>query len=76
LHTEFRERFPKLSPNVEWLAYHSDESRRCEVYVQTFPKPGAKWQVSTNGGERPVWSRDGKELFYIGADGKMMAVET
>jgi Tol biopolymer transport system component len=75
LQTEFSERFAKLSPNVEWLAYQSDESRRYEVYVQTFPKPGAKWQVSTNGGERPVWSRDGKELFYIGADGKMMAVE-
>jgi hypothetical protein len=42
--------------------------------LQTFPKQGGKWQVSTSGGERPVWSRDGKELFYVSADGKMMAV--
>jgi Tol biopolymer transport system component/predicted Ser/Thr protein kinase len=75
LQTEFNERFAKLSPNGQWLAYQSDESRRYETYVQTFPKPGGKWQVSTNGGERPVWSRDGKELFYLSADGKMMAVE-
>lgn len=46
-----------------------------EVYVQTFPTPGCKWQVSTNGGSLPVWSHDGKELFFIGADRKMMAVD-
>ena len=53
----------------------SDETKRDEVYVQTFPKPGGKWQVSTNGGTRPVWSRDGKELFFTSADQKMMAAE-
>jgi len=75
LHTEFEERYARLSPNGQWLAYQSDESKRNEIYVQTFPTPGGKWQVSTNGGERPVWSRDGKELYFLGADGKMMAVE-
>jgi Tol biopolymer transport system component len=75
LHTEFNEGNPKVSPNVKWLAYESDESKRNEVYVQTFPNPGGKWQISTNGGGRPVWSRDGKELFFIGADQKLMAVE-
>jgi len=75
LQTAFNERTAKLSPNGEWLAYVSDETRRNEVYVQTFPTPGGKWQVSTDGGVLPVWSRDGKELFFIGADGKLTAVE-
>ena len=75
LQTEFNELFAKLSPDARWLAYTSDESKRNEVYVQTFPKPGGKWQVSTNGGDRPVWSRDGKELYFLGAGGKLMAVE-
>ena len=43
--------------------------------VQTFPTPGGKWQISINGGSRPVWSRDGRELYFISADGKMMAAE-
>jgi serine/threonine protein kinase len=75
LQTEFNEQYAKLAPNGQWLAYASDETKRLEVYVQTFPTPGGKWQVSTNGGDRPVWSRDGKELYFIGADGKMMAVQ-
>jgi Tol biopolymer transport system component len=75
LQSVFNERNAKLSSNGQWLAYVSDETKRNEVYVQTFPTPGGKWQVSTNGGSFPVWSRDGKELFFIGADQKMMAVE-
>jgi len=75
LQTEFNELYGKLSPNGQWLAYVSDETKRNEIYVQTFPTPGGKWQISTNGGLYPVWSRDGKELFYIGADQKLMAVE-
>jgi Tol biopolymer transport system component/class 3 adenylate cyclase len=75
LHSEFNETNAKLSPNGQWLAYTSDESRRNEIYVQTFPTPGGKWQVSTNGGDSPIWSEDGKELYFIGADRKMMAVE-
>ena len=67
--------YARLSPNGQWLAYISDETKRAEIYVQTFPTPGGKWQISTNGGFYPVWSRDGKELFYIGADQKLMAVE-
>ena len=74
LQTDFNERRAKLSPDGQWLAYASDESKRNEIYVQTFPTLGGKWHVSTNGGELPVWSRDGKDLFYIGADRKMMAV--
>lgn len=65
----------KLSPNGQWLAYQSNETKRNEIYVTTFPQPSGKWQVSANGGSAPVWSRDGKELFYIGPDAKLMAVE-
>jgi len=75
LHAEFNEGFARLSPNGQWLAYVSDESKRDEVYARTFPNPGGKWQVSANGGSLPVWSRDGKELFFLGADKKLMAVE-
>ena len=75
LQTNFNERYAKLSPNGKWLAYASDEGKRYEIYVQAFPTPGGKRLVSTNGGTLPVWSRDGKELFYIGANRKMMAME-
>jgi len=63
-----------ISPNGRWVAYQSSESGREEVYVQSFPPSGSKWQVSTAGGEEPYWRRDGKEIFYI--SGKMlMAVD-
>jgi Tol biopolymer transport system component/predicted Ser/Thr protein kinase len=75
LQTEFNEAYARLSPNGKWLAYTSDETKRAEIYVQSFPTPGGKWQISTNGGLYPVWSRDGKELFYIGPDQKLTAVE-
>jgi serine/threonine protein kinase len=65
----------RLSPNGQWLAYVSDETGRNEVYVQTFPQPGGKWSVSTSGGTRPAWSRDGKELYFITLDGKLMAAD-
>ncbi len=58
------ERSPMLSPNGRWLAYASNESGRFEVYVQAFPGPGGRWLVSTDGGAEPLWSRDGRELFY------------
>jgi serine/threonine-protein kinase len=65
---------PQISPDGHWLAYASDESGRREIYVQTFPAPGGKWRVSTDGGNEPQWNRNGRELFYRNAD-KMMAVE-
>jgi serine/threonine protein kinase len=78
LQTAASERSPRLSPDGKWLAYVSDETRRDEVYVQAFlPNTagiGNRWQVSTNGATRPVWSRDGKELYFIGAEQRMMAV--
>jgi Tol biopolymer transport system component len=64
----------RLSPDSHWLAYQSDEAGTYEIYVIAFPGQEGKWQISTQGGSRPLWSRDGKELFYIAADQKMMAV--
>jgi Tol biopolymer transport system component len=64
---------PSLSPDGKWLAYESDQSGTEEVYVSPFPSGGAQYQVSTNGGERPVWRRDGKEIYYR-SNLRMMAV--
>jgi serine/threonine protein kinase len=66
---------PKLSPDGRWLAYQSSESGRPEVYVQSFPTPAGKFQISTAGAYSPRWSRDGKEIFYLSIDRKMMAVD-
>src|SRR5262249_20578211 len=71
--TEFSESLPKLSPDGRWVAYTSEETKQSDVYVQSFPTPGDKWKVSVEGGSRPVWSRDGTEIFYIAADRKLMA---
>jgi eukaryotic-like serine/threonine-protein kinase len=70
----FQERFARLSPDGRWLAYQSKESNRDDVYVVSFPQEGGKWLISTGGGVKPVWSRDGRELYYYSADGKIMAV--
>ena len=64
-----------FSPDGRWVAYTSTESGRPEVYVQPFPATGAKWQVSVNGGEQARWRRDGRELFYLAPDRRLMAVE-
>ncbi|MFN0120174.1 MAG: protein kinase domain-containing protein, partial [Blastocatellia bacterium] len=74
LHTEAFEGAAELSPDGRWLAYISDESGRFEVYVQRFPAGGGRRQVSTGGAVGPRWRRDGRELFYHAADGKLMAV--
>ncbi|MDA2933956.1 hypothetical protein MYX82_06390 [Acidobacteria bacterium AH-259-D05] len=71
--TPFRERSPMISPDGRWLAYISDESGQNEIYVQPFPEAGQKWLISTGGGIEPMWSPDGRELFYRTAD-QMMAV--
>jgi hypothetical protein len=73
LQTEFNEHHGRLSPDGRWMAYTSDESGRPEVYVRAFPVPGARMQVSTDGGGHPRWRRDGKELFYQNADRLLMA---
>jgi eukaryotic-like serine/threonine-protein kinase len=73
LNERFSEQGARLSPSGQWLAYTSNESSRTEIYVQGFPGPAGKWQISTEGGIEPQWSRDGRELYYRQAD-KMLAV--
>jgi Tol biopolymer transport system component/DNA-binding winged helix-turn-helix (wHTH) protein len=74
LRTSFNESAPRFSPDGRWLAYVSNESGRNEIYVQPYPGPGRKWQISTEGGAEPVWNPNGRELFYRTGN-KMMAVE-
>jgi serine/threonine protein kinase/Tol biopolymer transport system component len=71
-------RNPELSPDGHWLAYESNESGRVEVYVRPFPNvEGGRWQVSTGGGAKPAWSRNGHELFYLAGNAMMVvAVQT
>ena len=65
IQTLFDEDFAEISPDGRWLAYHSNETRQWEVYVRSFPDPSQfKIKISTDGGWSPVWSPDGKELFY------------
>src|SRR5262249_39833575 len=72
--TPFNESQGQFSPDGKWIAFVSNESRQREVYVQAFPKGEEKFPISVAGGVQPRWRRDGRELFYIGLDGKLMAV--
>ena len=63
---------PEFSPDGRWLAYSSDETGRYEVYVRPFPGPGGKSPISSGGGQFPIWSRNGRELFYFGPDQRIM----
>jgi dipeptidyl aminopeptidase/acylaminoacyl peptidase len=80
LTTPADETFGQFSPDGKWIAYDSDESGRREVYVQGFAPDRVratavgKWLISAAGGNKPRWRHDGKELFYLALDGKMMAV--
>ncbi len=77
LRTPFDERGARFSPepNPLWVAYTSDESGRYEVYIQSFPEPKRKWQISMGGGGSPEWGPAGDELFYIGPGNKLMSVK-
>jgi Tol biopolymer transport system component len=74
LRTEFNELQGQFSPDGRWMAYVSDESKSFQVYVRSFPPSAGKWQVSVGGGTEPRWRRDGKELYFIAPDKKVMAV--
>jgi len=67
--------FPRLSGDGRWITYQCDESGKYEIYVSSFPKPEGKLQISLAGGHMPTWRHDGKELYYVSADGKLMAAE-
>jgi len=79
LHSKSNEWCGALSPDSKWIAYASDELGRSEIYVQAFSEEGAssgrKWQVSYDGGNWPKWRRDGKELLYLAADRRIVAVD-
>jgi eukaryotic-like serine/threonine-protein kinase len=74
LSTPYDKSVPRFSPDGRWLAYISNESGRYEVYVQPYPGPGGKWQISTEGGTEPAWNPNGREIFYRNGN-KMMAVD-
>ena len=72
--TNFLDANGQFSPDSRWIAYQSNKSGRFEIYVRTFPTGNGEWQISTTGGTVPKWRGDGKELYYIGPDSKLMAV--
>jgi serine/threonine-protein kinase len=79
LQTEYSESQPIISPDGRWIAYSSNETTgaplKTEVYVRPFPEVNkGKWQISTGGGNCPLWSPDGRELFYLSEDGNAMSV--
>jgi hypothetical protein len=74
LASPFNERNGVFSPDGHWIAYDSNESGRPEVYVQAFPLTNQKARISTAGGTGAAWSKNGGELFYLAADGNLMAV--
>jgi Tol biopolymer transport system component len=74
INTRFDETAGQFSPDGRWMAYQSNESRPVQIYIRPFPGPGSPRQLTTAGGSQPRWRPDGKELFYVGLDGRLMAV--
>ena len=70
--SEFCNDFAAVSPDGRWMAYHSNVSGRDEIYVERYPELGNRQQISTGGGRLPLWSRDGRELFFSSLDGRQM----
>jgi serine/threonine-protein kinase len=73
--TASNENVPMFSPDGHWIAYRSNESGTDEIYVRPFSGRGGKWQISTGGGLYPIWSNNGRELFYETADNRIMVVD-
>ena len=74
-HTSFSEWNGTFSPDVQWIAYTSNESGSNEIYVQSFPEPTQKYRVSVNGGSAPRWRPDGKELYYVSPENMLTAID-
>src|SRR5712664_2185853 len=74
LQAKWTVRNAQFSPDGRWVAYASNETGRMEIYVFAFPTANGRWQLPSVGGQEPRWRQDGKELFYLSAEGKMMAV--
>jgi len=77
IRTPFDELNGEVSPDGRWLAYQSSESGQDEIYVRPFPNVSdGRWDVSSAGGTRPLWARNGRELFYLASDGlNVVAIE-
>jgi Tol biopolymer transport system component len=75
LRTSFSERHPAFSTDGHWLAYSSKESGTYELYVRPFPGPEGKWQISTGGGDYPIWARSGRKLFFLTPDWRITVVD-
>lgn len=76
IQTPFNERNAEISPDGKWMAFQSNESGTDEVYVRPFPNvESGRWLVSTTGGVQPAWAPNGRELFYVAADGRLMAAD-
>jgi Tol biopolymer transport system component len=73
--TDFDKRRGRFSPDGRWVAYESTESGRFDIYARGFPETGGKWQVSVAGGAFPRWRRDGREIYYVAPDSKLVAAE-
>ncbi|HUQ50287.1 MAG TPA: protein kinase, partial [Terriglobales bacterium] len=73
--TAFNELDAVFSHDGRWIAYSSDASGKSEIYVTPFPGPGRKWQISSNGGSKPRWSRNGKEIYYLELGDRIMSTE-
>src|SRR5215467_8505302 len=76
LRTPFNERFGRFSPGQKprWVAYQSDKTGQYEIYIDAFPEPRGEIRISTAGGAFPKWAPDGRELFYVSPDNKLMRV--
>ncbi len=72
--TPFNEQNPAISPDGHWLAYTSDETGRNEIYLESFPTPGTRYQVTTKGGQQMDWRRDGKQVYVTSADGRTISI--
>jgi serine/threonine-protein kinase len=75
VYSEANDLTANVSPDGRWIVYDSDESGQFEVYVRPYPQAysGGRWQISSNGGRQPLWSHDGREIFYRDFDGGMYA---
>jgi serine/threonine protein kinase len=71
--TPYAERLAQFSPDGRWVTYQSNESGRAEIYIRPFPPASGQWPVSTAGGTQPRWSADGREIYWIAPDAKLMA---
>jgi Tol biopolymer transport system component len=72
--TTFDKPAGQFSPDGRWIAYQSNESGQFETYIRSFPVTGEKWEMSTRGGTQPRWRHNGKELYYVAPDARLMAV--